>query len=128
MTNTPEGQFGVSTPEEVARGKTNMLVGDDRGHVFVRFPQPMTFLLMEPENAFHIAEAIARAAHKARFGTDAPTDRSYIAEQVRLRVTEEMRDRKITRVAVLVENAKRGGKTTGYWAMQIVDAILSDIA
>lgn len=118
----------LSTPDEIARGKTNMLLGVEAGNVFVRFPQPMQVVVMEPQNAFEIAEALARAAHAARFGENVPNDQSYLAEQVRLRVTEEMRDRKVARVAILLQNMRENPKTPGYWAMTIVDTLLSDIA
>lgn len=120
--------FKKGTPEDVRQGKTDMMVGDEHGKVFVRYPQPVEVVVLDPANAFNVGEAIARAAHKAKFGVDAPTDKSYIAEQVRLRVTEEMRDRKVARVTIMINNAMNKEKTPGYWAMQIVDHILSDIA
>ncbi len=127
MSEEREG-FKKGTPEDVRKGKTDLMIGEEHGKVFIRYPQPVEVVVMEPANAFNIGEAIARAAHKAKFGVDAPTDKSYIAEQVRLRVTEDMRDRKIARVSIMVNNAMNKEKTPGYWAAQIVDTLLADIA
>ena len=107
---------------------TQCIVGDENGKVFVRFKDPVNVFLLDPQSAFEMGEQMAKAAHKARFGEDVPDDVNYLAQQVRLRVTEQMRDRKINRVAIMLNNFKEGTKTPGYWAQQIVDTILSDIA
>ena len=120
--------FAKSTPEEVRRGKTNMMIGVEDGFVFVRYPQPMLAVVMEPQNAFDIGEQLARAAHRARFGEDPPDDRSYLANQIRERLTDEMRSRMINRVIILLNNRDTNPKTPGYWAMQIVDSVFNAVA
>ena len=128
MSDRDNQDFKKSTPDEVRRGKTHVMVGDEHGQVFLRFPQPMQVLVLDPQNAFTIAEAVARSAHKARFGVDAPTDQSYLAQQVKDRLTDEMRDRMIARVTLLLNNAKTEPKTPGYWAMQIVDSVFNAVS
>jgi hypothetical protein len=88
----------------------------------------MQAVVLDPQNAFQIAEGLARAAHKARFGEDPPSDVSYLGQQVKQRVTDELRDAKIARVTVMLNNMQTNPKTPGYWAMQIVDSLLSGIA
>lgn len=126
MSEEREG-FKKGNPEDVRRGKTDMMVGDERGKVFVRYPQPVEVVVMDPQNAFTIAEAMARAAHKAKFGKEPESDHSYIAQQIRSRITDEIRERKINRCAILLNNMQTNPKTPGYWAMQIVDSLLNDL-
>lgn len=126
MSEEREG-FAKSTPDEVRRGKTHMMVGDEHGQVFVRFPQPMQVVVLDPQNAFPIAEALARAAHKAKFGVEPPSDQSYLAAQVKSRLTEEMRDRMVARVTILLNNRDSNPKTPGYWALQIVDTVFAAV-
>lgn len=128
MTDRDNQDFQKSTREEIQRGKTHIMVGDEKGQVFMRYPQPMQVVVLDPQNAFQIAEGLARAAHKAKFGTEPPSDMHYLAEQVRSRVTDDMRDRKIARCTVLLNNMQTNPKTPGYWAMQIVDSLLADVA
>lgn len=128
MKDRDNQNFPKSTKEEIKRGKTHMMVGDDKGQVFIRFPQPMQAVVLDPQNAFQIAEGLARAAHKARFGEDPPSDASYLGQQVKTRITDELRDAKIARVTVMLNNMQTNPKTPGYWAMQIVDSMLSGIA
>ena len=121
-------QLKPGNPDDVRQGKTDMMIGDERGKVFIRYPQPVEIVVMDPGNAFSIAEQIARTAHRAQFGQEAPEDMHYLAQQVKARVTDEMRDRKIARCCVLLNNMHTNPKTPGYWAMQIVDSLLADVA
>ena len=73
------------------------------------------------------AEALARVAHKVRFGEEAPTDASYLAQQIKSRLTEQMRDKMVTRVALMLTGMIRQDKTHGYMALQIVDSIFSEV-
>ena len=115
-------------PDDVRRGKTDMMIGDEHGKVFQRFPQPVEVVVLDPQNAFQLAEQIARAAHRAVTGQEPPEDVSYLQQQIKARVTDDMRDRKIARCTVLLNNMQTNPKTPGYWAMQIVDSLLADVA
>lgn len=109
-------------------GKTEIAVGDDEGSVIMRFPKPIGWARLDPQNAFEIGEAIARAAHRARFGTEPPSDSSYIGQQIRSRVTEQLRDKMVARTVLLLRNMQNSNKTPGYWALQIVDTIFAEVA
>lgn len=102
-------------------------VSDDSGDVILRFAKPVDWAKFSPDEAFKVGEAIARAAHKARFGEEAPSDGSYLGQQIRARTTEQVRDKMIARVALLLKNMQNGNKTPGYWALQIVDSILAEV-
>lgn len=81
---------------------------------------------LDAQNAFVVGEALARAAHEARFGDKPPSDQSYIAQQVRARVTEDLRDRLVTRLALMIHSMRTENKSDGEIAMQVVDRVLAD--
>lgn len=111
----------MSKPEE----PTRIAVDDRDGKVVLQFSKPTQNLVMDPANVFPIAEAMARAAHRAKF-PDAPMgDGSYIANQVRARVTEELRDRMVTRAAIVMGNLYQKKWTPGKAALELVDIVLS---
>lgn len=108
-------------------GKTEVAIGVNSGRVIWRFPQAVTWVAHDPQNAFDIAEATARAAHEARFGTKAPSDGSYIAQQVKARVTEDLRNRMVIRAAVMMRSLVRQERDPDYIARQLVDTIFSEV-
>jgi hypothetical protein len=108
-------------------GKTNIAIGDENGRVFLRFQKPMAWIALDPQNAFDIGEAIARAAHKARFG-ETPTDSAYLAQQVKARLTDQLRDRLIINISTMLRSLQEQGKSPGQMALHVVDTILSEVA
>lgn len=114
--------------DPVGDGKTEIAIGDEGGKVIMRFPKPIAWCALDPQNAFQIGEAIARAAHVARFGTQPPADGSYLAQQIRSRVTDETRDRMVTRVSVMLQSLRDQNKSNGQIALQVVDTIFAEVA
>lgn len=111
----------------IGAGATELAVKCEGHHVILRFPRPVAWVLLEPEVAYHAGEAIARAAHEARHGT-VPDDATYIASQVRARVTEDLRNLLVARVALMLPSLRQNNQTDGYVAMQVVDTVLAQIA
>lgn len=109
------------------KGKNLVMVGDEKGQVFLRFEEPKLWLKMEPQNAFDIAEAIARAAHKARFGEAVASDANYLAGQVRARLTEDLRDRMVVRAALVMRDLIEKKQSPDYVARQVVDTIFAAV-
>lgn len=106
-------------------GATTVAVRAEGGQVLLVFPSPIVWCQLDPQVAYQAGEAIARAAHEARFG-EAPKDEHYIASQVRARVTEDLRDRMVTRVGVMLNSITR--KPPAEQARMIVDTILAEVA
>lgn len=88
-------------------------------------PQPVT--LLSPETARSASEQLARAAYKARYGKEAPSDLALVADQIRARVNQQTRDRLVARIALILPSLQDRGKTPGFIAMELVDRILSDV-
>ena len=104
----------------------DVALGVEDGKVVMKWQQPTACIIFDPQNAFQIGEAMARAAHEARFGV-APTDESYLAAQIRARITENLRVKAINRVTLMLRAGSLEGKTPGYRATAIVDAILREV-
>jgi hypothetical protein len=54
-------------------------------------------------------------------------DASYIAKQVRARVTEDLRSRMVTRTMHVIRSLQESGKTPAYVAKQVVDTIFAEV-
>lgn len=97
---------------------------DHGGKVYMEWHKPVTRIVFDPQNAFNLAEHLARAAHKARFpGEKMPNDFSYLAQQIKQRLTDDMRDRLALRVRSMLPSLL--AKDMNYASLQIVDTIFS---
>lgn len=105
----------------------DVAIGVVDGKVVAKWHQPTTTIVFEPQAAFQIGEAMARAAHAARFPGDKLDDRSYIAQQVRSRNIEDIRVRVINRVSIMLETEQFRLWTPGKRAMHLVDAVLREV-
>ena len=110
------------------QGSVDVAIGVFEGKVIATWQKPTTQIVFDPQNAFQIGEAMARAAHEAKYGAPPQSDGGYIAEQVKARVTENMRVRMINRVVLMLGSMQRQKKTPGHIAMALVDAILREVA
>ena len=117
MSSNGNGQHGPITIEVESRP----------GEVILHFSQPTKDLVVQAENAFPIAEGIARAAHHAKFGDTPANDHSYIAEQVRSRITEQKRDQCVARVRLMLRSMIEDNKPLDYMAAKCVDSTLSEV-
>lgn len=98
---------------------------DHQGKVIMLFPRPVPHIVFEPQGGFNVAENLARCAHKARFpGERLPEDFSYLAQQVKQRLTDEMRDRLAVRVRAMLPSLLES-KDLNYISLQVVDTIFA---
>lgn len=98
-----------------------------KGKVLMTFPKPVPHIIFEPQNAFTVAEHLARAAHEARFpGQKVPEDFSYLANQVKARLTDELRDRLVLRIRAMIPSLLES-KDLNYISKQIVDTVFSAV-
>ena len=95
-----------------------MDVGERDGLVLLRFSQPVTEVPLTPELAQKIGETIARASYGATYGTNAPKNKSAIAEALRAKL--------LTRVTHVIRNLSEKNKPPLFIANQVVDTILSE--
>lgn len=115
-------------PNQRGPGTTEVAVRRDGAHVVFAFPNPIMWAKLDWVTAYNLAEATARAAHEAQHGAPPNVAGSYMVElekMVRQQVTEELRDRMVTRATIVVQNLVERKVTPGRAALEIVDTVLA---
>lgn len=105
----------------------DVAIGVQDGKVIAKWQMPTAQIVFDPQNAYRIGEALARAAHEAQHGVAVQSDESYLAEQVRARIGDQWRARMINRFVRMFGSMERQRKTPAYIAEQMVDALLREI-
>lgn len=111
---------------EQETGATEMILALEDGRIIIRFKEPKLWVAFDPQNAMAVSGRMARMAYEAHYGKPAP-DAHAMEREVQSKLTEQMRDRMIARVALMLPNLLEKGKTPGYIAMQVVDSIFSAV-
>lgn len=107
-------------------GNVETALGVQNGKVVLRYHQPVVEVHFDPQNAFVLAEHLARAAHEARFGETPPdANGKYLAAQIRARVKEDLHGRMVARARLSLKSLIEQGKPIDYIAREVVDTILS---
>lgn len=106
----------------------DVAIGVQDGKVVAQWHQPTHCIVFDPQNAFAIGEALARAAHQARFPGEKIPDGNYIAAQVRARHLDDIRTRCINRCSIIMASDNFRTWTPGKQAMHLVDAILREVS
>jgi hypothetical protein len=120
--------MNVNGHDKSKSGGVDVAIGIHEGKVVIHWHQPMTHISFDPQNAFEFGEQMARVAHKARFGTDAPSDGSYLAQQVRQRLTEDLRNRMVMRAMHVIRSLQESGRSPDFVAKELVDTIFAEVA
>lgn len=107
-------------------------VGATLGQTWIRFYTdgvPPITIPMDPQAAFEMGEKLARAAHVARFGKAPQSDGSYLHDQIRQRVTEDLRKMLIQRCAVMMNSIRNSPLySNDRLAAEVVDTVLTKVA
>lgn len=107
--------------------KVEIALNDIRGKVVMHWHRPRDTIVFDPQGAFTFAEHLARAAHRAKFpGERLPEDFSYLANQIKQRLTSDMRDRLVFRVRTMLPSLMVS-KDLNYISLQIVDTIFAAV-
>lgn len=104
---------------------TDIGFGIAQGKVIMQWPQPRTHLVFKAEAAFAFGEEIARVAYRCAYPDQKlPSDFSYLAQQLKQRLTDDMRNRLLNRVATMLPSLIAKGDLS-YAAAQLVDTLFS---
>lgn len=118
--------LGPDRQIDISKG-TDVGIASIKGKVVLWWRKPQTEISFEPQNAFEFAEHLARCAHATRFpGERIPEDFHYLAQQIKQRLTEDIRDRLIVRIGTMLPSLLEKKDLT-YLATQVVDTIFSAI-
>ena len=118
-------------PDEVNANAVKWEVGTEAGQVWMRFTSPGVpplTITVDPQAAFDQGEMLARAAHAARFGEDPASDTAYLQQQIRDRVTEQLRGFMVTRIGVMLNSLRTSpAYSNEKLAATLVDTILTKL-
>ena len=107
-------------------------VGHDQGKAWIRLSTagvPPITIPMDPQAAFEGAEQLARAAHMARYGKPAQSDDSYLKEQIRARLTDQMRDWLCNRLTIMLKTIRHSPEYSDRrLAETMVDTVMTKVA
>ena len=107
-------------------------VGHDGGKAWIRLSTkgvPPITIPMDPQAAFEGAEQLARAAHMARYGKPAQSDGSYLKEQIKARLTDQMRDWLCNRVTHMLKTIRHSPEYSDRrLAETVVDTVMTKVA
>jgi hypothetical protein len=114
----------------IGDGKTEVAVGDENRKVVLRFPKPVNYIAMDPENALAICGAMMKSALYCKTGR---MPRSQTVEQLmgdlrgqfKKDITKEHREVLIKRCLMMMDSLERQKKPPLYRAEAIVDILLS---
>ena len=110
-------------------GNVEMVLAVEDRKVIIRFARAMSYVVFDPDNARNIANALGRAAYEAHYGKAAPDDMtSTIAQEMRERATEKVRQKMINRVVLITASMRESGRSPIHQASEIVDCMLREIA
>ena len=119
-------------PDEKKVQAVRFEVGHQDGHAWIRLSTPGVppiTIPMEAQAAFEGAEQLARAAHTARFGKPPQNDRSYLAEQIRSRCTDQIRDWMVNRVTHMLRTLRTNAAYPDRkLAETLVDTVMTKVA
>jgi tRNA C32,U32 (ribose-2'-O)-methylase TrmJ len=96
------------------------------GKVILMYHTPVREVVFDSQNALNLAHALARCSYEARYGKP-PADEGnqLLAQQVRKKVTKEVREMLIKRVKLSLRSLSEQHRSPEYIATQLVDTVLS---
>lgn len=102
-------------------------VGIVKGKVLINWAHPRTEIVFKPESAHAFGEEMARQAYRCAYPDQKmPDDFSYLAKQIKERLTDDMRNRLLLRIAAMLPSLLEK-RDLSYAAAQIVDTVFSAI-
>lgn len=108
-------------------GNVDVALGVEKGKVVLIYQQPVKHVTFEPQNAFELAEHMARAAYEARSGKK-PSLREnerYLAKEIRARVKEDLYERMVTRATLTLRGLYENKQPIETIARELVQTVLS---
>jgi hypothetical protein len=104
------------------RESVEMIVGHDKGKVFLRFKTPQQEIWFDPQNVIDVACAMTDAGFEARDGVKPVSDtlKAELVDRHRMKLTQ--------RVSLMLTSMRADKKKSdGYLAKEIVEAMLKEV-
>jgi hypothetical protein len=118
-------------PDEKPTQDVQFEVGAEKGRAWLKLMTagvPPVQIGLDPQAAFEMGEGLARAAHMARFGEAPQSDESYLRDQIRERVTEQLHDHMVTRITHMLKTLRHSAQHNDRkLAQTLVETILQKV-
>ncbi len=99
-------------------GSTTCAIGNRDGQVVMTFPTAVEWAAFDPETARQIGEAMAREAYTVRYGRS-PQSKSVLTDDIKVRIQNK--------ATIIIRTLIEKNRAPGFIAMEVVDAILSEV-
>ena len=97
-------------------------VKNEKGLVILKFDRDVNYIEIDPQNCLDIAEAMVTNAFEARDGL------KPVGSALKASLIESHRDKLVPRLTLMLASLRENKlKTDGYIALQMVDAVFSEI-
>ena len=124
---TKDGAIVLRPLSEAGEGATIVAVADRNGAVVLQFPKAVQWCSLDPQTAVMVGEAMARAAHKIRTGREPPPNTDALANEIKRKATDMIRQMMIQRTLMIMTSMLKDRKPMGRIANEIVDRILMEV-
>ena len=122
-----EGEIRFKPLDQAGPGATAMTVSANKGLVILHFPHSVEWAALDPQTAVQVAEQMARAAHVVRFGREPRSNADVLADEIRAKATDTMRQHCINRTVLLLRQFQETKPSLEVQATHIVDHVLQRV-
>ena len=127
MAEVNDTQIVLKPMAEAGPGATVVAVGIRGGEVVLQFPANVQWATLDPQTAVNVGEAMARAAFEIRHGRQPRANVDVLAEEIKRRATDIVREKMINRTVLILRSLREKGKNEIYTATEVVDRILQEV-
>lgn len=117
----------IPAVSKAGAGSTVVAVGIVGAEVVLRFPKDVGWCALDPQTAVNVGEAMARAAYEVRHGRQPPPNADALADEIKRRATDIVREKMINRTVMLLRNFLERKPNLEYQAREIVDRVLQEV-
>jgi hypothetical protein len=108
-------------------GSTVVAIGIVGGEVVLRFPKDVGWCALDPQTAVNVGESMARAAYEIRHGRPPPPNADALADEIKRKATDIIRQKMINRTALILRNLQDRRADLNRQAVEVVDRILQEV-
>lgn len=120
-------QIHMPAISKAGPGATIVAVGVLGSEVVLQVPHPVAWIALDPQTAVNVGESMARAAYKVRHGREPRPNVDALAEEIKRKTTDHLRQVLITRGTLILRQLLERGRSPEYIATEIIDRCLQEV-
>lgn len=122
-----DGAITLKPIGHAGEGSTIIMVAAVGDKVVLQFPKAVQWAAVDGQTAVSVGEAMARAAHKIRYGREPASNADVLAHEIKRRAVDEVRERLITRTILILRTMQEKNRRLDLQAAEVVDRILQEV-